>query len=151
MATTQTALQQMEAIIKAATEGKDFHERAQFHKDVARLVPLSSEYNGWPNYETWAMALYLGNDQETDTQTRLHVDAFNDPHDSADALKAWVESTLPDDMAALRIARLAPNVSYSPKARKAIEQNLNYALSDFIRAGLESVRWSRIVESFREE
>jgi hypothetical protein len=40
---------------------------------------MCNEYNGWPNYQTWDVYLWLTNDQASDTLARqLVADALRD-------------------------------------------------------------------------
>jgi len=53
-------------------------------------------YNGWKNYETWATALWLDNEEGSYTEARSIVaearDGSDTPDsDAADALKEWAE------------------------------------------------------------
>lgn len=57
-------------------------------------------YNGWTNYETWAVALWLDNEEPAYHQACELVER-EDPdgevsHRSADALKSWLEDEMPD-------------------------------------------------------
>ena len=59
-------------------------------------------YQGWKNYETWAVALWMDNDQgsqgykkELAEQTRVE-DKDEWRRDYADALKQWMEDDMPD-------------------------------------------------------
>jgi hypothetical protein len=65
-------------------------------------------YNGWSNYPTWCVNLWLSNDEGLDHATREIVSAeiLSDPDDHvyrvgiADALKAWVRDVLAPDLGA---------------------------------------------------
>ena len=77
-------------------------------------------YNGWRNYETWAVALWIDNEQETQEQAlemaRNAVDAAGmaegepyppEPrHILADTLKTWVSDELLPDLGATLAADL---------------------------------------------
>lgn len=59
-----------------------------------------SEYNGYPNYETWAMSLWIDNDEGSyDYARSLACDVIrNSVHhivDLSDALKEWQEESMP--------------------------------------------------------
>jgi len=52
-------------------------------------------YQGWKNYETWAMALWIDNEEGSYYVAREIVS--NDAsYRSADALKEWMEESMPD-------------------------------------------------------
>lgn len=65
-----------------------------------------NEYNGWTNYETWNVALWLDNDQESSDYWRgvaeelLHHRHRNTPEDAtgqlAERLKEEMEEMMPD-------------------------------------------------------
>jgi hypothetical protein len=62
------------------------------------------DYNGWHNYETWNCALWIGNDQGTDSDARMIVED-NEKKGIADgstasALKEWVEENMLPDLGA---------------------------------------------------
>jgi hypothetical protein len=46
----------------------------------------STEYNGWTNYETWLVALWIDNDEGTYTHWRHEAKRLQ-PHAAAGALK----------------------------------------------------------------
>ncbi len=61
------------------------------------------EYNGWTNYETWCVNLWIGNDQGSEEQAReLTLDAVSRhgkedaPWHLADELKSWITDEAPD-------------------------------------------------------
>lgn len=68
----------------------------------------NSSYNGWSNYETWNMALWIDNDQGSYTEAREIADraiqendeagAFNhDPkYDCAQMLRDWQDELMPE-------------------------------------------------------
>ena len=82
-------------------------------------------YNGWPNYETWLVALWLGNDSITDEDSRQLVGAARTPFDADDALKVYVEERSPlKDQASL--------------------------YSDLLGAALRMVDWRSIANHYRQ-
>lgn len=76
----------------------------------------NKSYNGWTNYETWAVALWIDNDQSTQEQA---ADMARDTrrrreylHELADQLKSWVtDEMLPDLGASLAADLLGAAVS----------------------------------------
>lgn len=46
----------------------------------------TNEYNGWTNYETWLVALWLDNNESSYTHWRSEAKRLQ-PHEVADALK----------------------------------------------------------------
>lgn len=59
-------------------------------------------YNGWSNYETWAMALWIDNDEGSyhaaRELVREAIDDIEESHvvEAADALKNWQEEVMYD-------------------------------------------------------
>ena len=74
-------------------------------------------YNGWSNYPTWAVALWLSNEPGTDEDTRRNAADWNERtavhggalSDLADDLRAYVEH-LPDVNAATARASLTSDL-----------------------------------------
>ena len=56
-----------------------------------------TDYNGWKNYETWCIALWLGNEQgsESDMQSLTH-DNLESAYDLGKAIKDYVEEYKPE-------------------------------------------------------
>lgn len=48
-------------------------------------------YNGWANYETWCVNLWLTNDQDTDEDTRRIACRATSDYAAADGLKDYVD------------------------------------------------------------
>ena len=53
-------------------------------------------YNGWSNYETWAVNLWLNNDEGTYHDLRDMARHARSEQDLAGQLKAYVEDLMPD-------------------------------------------------------
>ena len=96
-------------------------------------------YNGWTNYETWAVALWIDNEQGSHNQRREMAQETWDNaeatrystreevalRDFADTLKDWVEEMAPDLGASL--------------------------FSDLLSAALQEVDWREIAENWSED
>lgn len=86
-------------------------------------------YNGWTNYETWATALWIGNDPGSEETAReLTREAKGDAADLARSLREWVDSE-PDE------GGMIPDLGSSLAA-------------DLLRAALSEVDWYEIAESY---
>lgn len=83
------------------------------------------KYNGWTNYETWAVALWIDNEEGSYHERRGICRRAKDSCDAARALKAWVEEQAPDLGASL--------------------------FSDLLGAALSEVDWYEIAEAWYQE
>lgn len=92
-------------------------------------------YNGWKNYETWAVALWIDNDQGSYSESRSivqdiavnHVPLYDEGPASeiADALKEWQEYQMPELEASV--------------------------WSDLLNAAFSEVDWYEIAENYLSE
>ena len=57
---------------------------------------IKAEHEGWSNYETWAMALWLRNDRELAAQVDAMGIKAGDPYQLADELKNLMEPQMPE-------------------------------------------------------
>lgn len=53
-------------------------------------------YNGWKNYETWAVSLWLNNEEGTHVELRDILRRELDNYKAADIIKDWVNEMAPD-------------------------------------------------------
>jgi hypothetical protein len=103
-------------------------------KNAAKVCGRDHSYNGWTNYETWLVALWIDNEQGTHEQRRemaRDIKSNNDSEDAhidhfGDAIREWVEEAMMPDHGATLAADL-----------------LNGALSD--------VNWREIAENWLDE
>lgn len=82
-----------------STDARDVIGRALAEMLTPEEIRRESEYNGWPNRETWATALHIDNDQGLYTESRTLVRRMRYSADYAvsDSLKDWFEEqTSPD-------------------------------------------------------
>lgn len=82
-------------------------------------------YQGWTNYETWAVNLWLSNDEHS-YNTLVETVTIHTEYDAADAVRDWVADMNP----------LADDASL---------------FSDLLTAALQSVNWHEIVNAVRED
>jgi hypothetical protein len=84
-------------------------------------------YQGWDNFETWCVALWLNNEQRLqETAREIIRETVGRAWGAEDALKRWVENNLLPDLGA------------------------TFA-SDLLAYAFGGVNWTEIAESFREE
>lgn len=100
----------------------------------------SKTYNGWTNYETWAVALHLDNDQGTyehirETGALLHTTSENPALDFADWLKGYAETLC-------GIGDESDNFGIPEPSLLAV---------DMLRAALSEVDWNEIAHNVLSE
>lgn len=84
-------------------------------------------YNGYDNFETWCVNLWLNNEQRLQEHAReIVAETVGRVFGAEDALKAWVEDDLIPDLGA------------------------TFA-HDLLRHSIGGVNWTEVAESFREE
>ena len=81
-------------------------------------------YNGWKNYETWCVSLWIENEEPSYLYSRELV-AGKDKGDAAQALKEWITEASPLTDATL--------------------------YTDLLNAALSEVDWYEIAEAYQEE
>jgi len=83
-------------------------------------------YNGWTNYETWCVALWIDNEPGTYEERRDLARRARDEYSYSKDLKAWVEEELIPDLGATMAA-------------------------DLLGAALSEVNWQEIAENWYSE
>jgi hypothetical protein len=84
------------------------------------------KYNGWENYETWNVALWLSNDQGSYYHCREIAQNADSIRDTAEQIKDMVEEN-------------------NPTANDAS------MFSDLLGHALQNVNWHEVAESFIED
>ena len=85
------------------------------------------EYNGYHNYETWLVALWIDNDQDTEEQLHEMAETIpdRDVYDLSLVIKAWVTDDMIPDLGATLAADLVSGalskVNWYEIAENAIE------------------------------
>ena len=82
-------------------------------------------YNGWDNYETWAVKCWLDNEEGTYEHARTLTEHLSEPGHLATGIKDWVEEMMPDLGASLA--------------------------ADLLGAVLSKVAWYEIAQAYLED
>lgn len=110
------------------------------------------EYNGWPNYATWNVSLWLNNEEPSYHAYRAALRAAFDPEEERDsnleamarALEGFVRVECLQYGAAFASGMAADlRGRYAEEAREEGSLELEYAL--------DQVDWSRIAEHYLDE
>lgn len=102
-------------------------------------TPDEQGYNGWKNYETWCVSLWLDNDQGTYTQVREIADQIR--HDDE----------LLDDVRVYRLAdALSEFVDELPEVTAITEGEASFVV-DLLGAALHDVDWAEIAANLLSE
>jgi hypothetical protein len=86
-------------------------------------------YNGWRNYETWCMALWIDNEKGTYSESREIIKQHKERYDKAHALKEWVEEWG-------EIQEIQERASF---------------VSDLFGAAFSEIDWYEIADNFTED
>ena len=106
-----------------------------------------NEYNGWANYETWCVNLWIDDDADSQTQWRNRAQAAYDAADapSANARLTGREPFTRDEKAVLALEKQL-------KAHFESESPLDDAnvWADLLNAALSEVNWHEIAQGIVE-
>jgi hypothetical protein len=92
-----------------------------FTPSATKRETTNMAYNGWTNYETWCVNLWLENEPGTYEDKRDIIRRESDQRDASKALQSYVEDMMPDLGASL--------------------------WSDMLTAAFSEVDWDEIVEN----
>ena len=90
----------------------------------------TQKYNGWANYETWAVNLWLTNDEESYNKAQRVVDESEDENEAAENLKEYIENL--------------------KRKLYLFIDNANL-FSDLLNAAISEVNWHEIAQAFMDE
>lgn len=128
---------------------KDFKAFAE-HNGVKLSNLLSSDeyptkrYNGWPNYETWAVALWMGNDQGN---YNYWNETAQEIYNEAEADKSFTK----EERATLDLSdRLKEEHELAADDLLSVRTTAT-VFHDLMSAALSEVHWHYIAEHYIEE
>jgi hypothetical protein len=111
-------------------------------------------YNGWKNYETWAVALHLDNDHGTYEQVRETAQAFRDGAETHDNVVSGIWTA--DDAARFELADAIKDLAETLCGVGDLSED--YGITeptllavDMIRAALSEVDWDEIARNVLSE
>jgi len=97
---------------------------------------LNKSYNGWTNYETWAVNLWLSNDQGSDSYWR---ETAQEIYDEAEAEKSFTR----EERATLNLSDRLKN------EHEESQPDLGATLwTDLLGAAMSEVNWYEIAEHY---
>jgi hypothetical protein len=97
------------------------------------MTTKNDEYNGWPNYETWAINAWLTNDYESYEQLMSIVQNPDTLVEQADQLKEWLHTGLHN---------------MAEDAGIAISKDVTVGMYvDLLSAAFDVVAWKEIVRA----
>ena len=99
------------------------------------------KYNGWTNYETWAVNLWLENEERTYFYWRAQAESHRTEAQACDEVKNGIWTT--DEAAKFNLADQLKNEleNESPISEASL-------YSDLLNAALTEVNWPEVAESF---
>lgn len=106
---------------------------------------MGERYNGWTNYETWVVALWMGNEQ---SQSQYWEQAAKESCDQAEASDGLTKS---------EVARIALARHMQEEHEKAATDMLERSsfesgpFADLLRASLSEVNWMEIARHYVED
>jgi len=108
-------------------------------------------YNGWSNYETWAMSLWIGNNQGSYNYSREIVEQVRiEIADERDDVQSWGDVV---DEQAHEAQRAADAIqAWQEEERYAWEgERPACQFTDLLSAALQEVNWREIAENILSE
>lgn len=97
-------------------------------------------YNGWTNYETWAVGMFLDGNYEGEWCYRHFLEVVNEAYEGAEETSYW---TLEE------ARRFAVEDALKKQATALIEgdEGIPGVAGDLLRAALDEVNWRELAEA----
>jgi hypothetical protein len=105
---------------------------------------LKQEYNGWTNYETWCVNLWMSNDQGSDEYYR--ESAQQTYNDSVEENRLGGSALFTRDEVATR--NLADSLKNEHEERQNELTGVSGVFADLLSAALSEVNWYEIAEHY---
>lgn len=125
-----------------------FEKLAALREDSAK-VAQEGGYNGWKNYETWLVGLWMDNDEGTHDYWRERAQEIKEEGDfgGRGSNEFMPESVTPDDMLLSTIA----DELKDQHEMMVEEKGLEGFMADLINAALSEVDWRELAEHLLAE
>ena len=91
------------------------------------VIPAEKGYNGWTNYETWCVNLWLTNDEYSESELRKIATHWRH-YEREDALRTFIRDA----------------------QEEAVPQCLGM-FSDLLQSALDNVNWREIIKAHEED
>jgi hypothetical protein len=114
--------------------------------------PVDTSYNGWKNYETWAVSLWIDNEEGSYNHARFMArDAYREAMSESDEMKKWAHGKGKLEEA----IRARADRILADQLKEWVEEqapNLGATMfADLLNAALSEVDWYEIAHSMQGE
>lgn len=102
-------------------------------------------YNGWTNYETWAVAIWIDNDQGSSEHWNERA---QEAYDDAEAGKSYASQTRMDAAKGALAAELRDSHEEQGEELGLLDGSKTGVFSDLVGAAMSEVDWHSIAEHY---